>query len=201
MENSREASVEALRPPRNTAIEQGPITPVITNERRLGDASVKGVLVTHTVENAPLIAQAVQDCEVVIIEAPGIKDAANRAENQRLYSTLISGQVDPGVAEQVFNALPHDTLIQIMRRLARSDKQVVLIDMNADDPDYPLIETYLKTRRQLIGDVVDVKPLASLRAAALAAVDAQYHSYNSRNSLMSQQLEAKKSELATGVPV
>jgi hypothetical protein len=152
--------------------------------------TVTGAMGTHIDENGPLFAQAVASSTIVAVEGPGVKDRAGlESVLTRLisseYNTTKRGAVDATLAQLAESGYDGT---EIFAALRGSDKTVVILDLDANHPDYPKVEADKAAREQYATSLTNLDKVEITRDALSRSLTAAVEAHSVRDSAMKQQI-------------
>jgi hypothetical protein len=147
----------------------------------------------HEPEFVPQIYEAVKDCDIIAVETLMRGDA--REVLQEAYSAYTAEGLDPAQRTHILveawrKTGTHDAFIRdLLEQLAGTDKRIVLIDADKDDPRLVELGAVEDSRKQdLAQDIENHQPNDRLRVDVVPLVTAtnQVHAY--RESIVVEQL-------------
>lgn|GEM_PF-2791109 len=179
------------------AVRTSPLLDVVVERRRFGNTELVGVLSTHTSEHVPTIAAALADCDVVGIEQVGVQDEQTMQAKGAAYSKLLSTSVDPAQVDAVFTALSAQLaeggddqfVVELLSQLKGTDKQVVLLDISGDHPDYPQVQQARESTSDFVGSIAELFPVAQSRELLATSLVQTAESYRIRDRVIASQID------------
>jgi hypothetical protein len=175
---------------------------VVVEHRRVGDATITVVLCEHEMQNAQRIAQALQDCDVVAMEAYGIEAEALRPQYEEGYESIMEDTVSPEMIDRIHTAalIEGNVGAAILAHLAGTNKQVAVIDISKDDPRYAAVVEADQAEREYARAIYSFAPLGEAQSAGLESARALAKEMEVRDEIMAAQLQDVAEELGQLVP-
>lgn len=148
----------------------------------------------HTPEFAKQIAEAVQDCDTVAFEYLGFKSEDERQAWNDKLTTYVAGTATVAQKDEVRVDLSQSAdggyLGAVLQEFQGSNKKIVLLDIDEDNPDYRLVTNYWNTNRGYYRAISDGSTVQEVRRAATTFLQSAVDSFPVRESAMAEQLKS-----------
>jgi nucleotide-binding universal stress UspA family protein len=175
---------------------------VVVQHRRAGSIEITAVLGRHEPEHAPVIADALADCDVIAMEIFGYRSEEIRRAFEAGYTGLISSAADPEWVSKEFGKrrATGSHAANVLYHLRGTDKKVVFLDIAEDHPRSPIVSEAEQIEEMYTKTVRELEPLEEARAAALRTAKARAESLRVRDEVMTDQLEVLVGDLNRSAP-
>ena len=158
------------------------------------NAEYSFVFCYHTEEFVDEISAAVQDCDTVAFEYVGFDSDDERQRWDARLTTYVSDTVTEQLSTEVEAELDASAagayLKGVLAKLRGSNKKIVTLDMNVDNPNYPLVEEWWVAEKDYYRIVKDGSPVQEIRQASTALLRTAVTSFPLREAVMANQLKA-----------
>lgn len=147
----------------------------------------------HTTEFADQISTALQDCDTVALEYLGFQSEAERQSWNEKLTTYVAGtateQQDADVQDELEKSAGGAYLGTILEKLRGTNKKIVLLDIDEDNPNYGSVTDYWAANRAYYGAVGNGSPVDEVKQASKAFIQAAVDSFPVREGAMAEQLK------------
>lgn len=171
-------------------------------EQAAEPTSYSFMFVEHSPEMAPAIAEQLVSAgvQVLALEARGIKNAAEQQAFGKVYTALLSSEMDEPRRERIFSKLGQsegDVFIrELLTQLHGTNMEVAVIDVAQDDPEYAGAVVEKQKRLEYKNAIATNETNDKL----LARLDASYRAFAAENvgreNVMGRKLNALQERYA-----
>jgi hypothetical protein len=148
----------------------------------------------HTEEFADEISVALQDCDTIAIEYAGFKSEDERQYWNEMLTNYVSSAITPQqnaeIQDEFATSRGGDYPSNVLKNLRGSNKRIVLLDMDEDNPNYFYIADYWVANKSYYRAVNNGYSIQKTKEAAVAFLRAATGSFHIREMVMADQLKA-----------
>ena len=155
----------------------------------------KFVLVEHTPKHSEAVAAALKDSDVLAFELVGYTAEIRQAYEEALTDYLRPDQADQRLArlESIFQtATPF--IATVAKQFIGSGKQVRLIDISTEDPEFDSADKLMATHKAFRNSVSELAPAGDIHSSLTDYLEAFVTSSQQREALIATQLQAIANE-------